>query len=253
MGYANGLTSIRTIDLKSDINMKRFYLLFFFLLLQNLLFSQNKIDIYENDSRILELHHNGIFYYKVKSGDLIHLSISGNDVISYGQWEYCGKKIVLHTDSTLKGPYVNVNVEEKYNRKQEGIYVSILSPFEQDKKANPRSFQNAYLYALDMYTGDSIISFFSLQNDFRIDVEPVMVNKIKVSIIPYNQIYWRDSYYSRLQFEFTPTLGNNVFLLNVPLFTAFYIFYERFDEDFVRILSNKKIRFRNMTLKRRDY
>nr|MCR5191199.1 hypothetical protein [Bacteroidales bacterium] len=110
-----------------------------------------------------------------------------------------------------------------------------------------------YLYALDMYTGDSIISFFSLQNDFRIDVEPVMVNKIKVSIIPYNQIYWRDSYYSRLQFEFTPTLGNNVFLLNVPLFTAFYIFYERFDEDFVRILSNKKIRFRNMTLKRRDY
>ncbi len=232
--------------------MKRFYLFFLCLLLQNLLFCQNEIDIYGNASRILELHHNGTFYYKIKSGDLIHSSIPGDDVISYGQWEYCRKKIVLHTDSTLGGPFVNVNVEEKSDRMQEGIYVSISSPFEQDKKVDPCLLQRAYLYALDFFVGDTIISYFSIQNEFRIAMALDKVRLLKISIIPYDRIYWRDSYYSNMQFEFTPNEGNNVFSFNIPSFTTFYIYYERFDKEYVRLLGNKKIRFRNMILKKGD-
>lgn len=215
------------------------------------LFGQNVMGIFENATRILELRCDSTFCYKVKSSDLIHPSIRGEELISYGYWKKVRrKKYVLYPDSTLKGPYLAGQVEESFNGIHDSLYITISSPFENDKMSNLNILRNAYLYAIDLYVKDSVVSYFSTQKKFRIGLNNNIVSKIKLSIFPYDEIYWRDSYYSKLQFEFFPTKSNNVFLLNIPSFTTFYAYYERFDEDEVYIQNDQEIFFRNMYLRK---
>lgn len=77
--------------------MKHWLLFFlsFIMSYQGILLGQNVSGTFENLTRILELRQDGTFYYKIKNGDLIHTSIGGADLISYGQWEKVGRKYVL--------------------------------------------------------------------------------------------------------------------------------------------------------------
>lgn len=233
--------------------MKHRFLFFlsFIMSYQGILLGQNVTGTFENLTRILELRQDGTFYYKVMNGDLIHTSIGGADLISYGQWEKVGRKYVLFSDTTLKGPYLAAHVEESCNSTHDSLYIFISSPFENDKMKDPQKLHNAYIYAIDLYVDDGVISYFSTQKDIRIGLNNNTVSKIKLSILPYDQIYWRDSYYSKLQYEFLPQKSKNVFSLNIPTFTTFYVYYERLDGDEVRIKNDKTILFRGMKLTKR--
>ena len=234
--------------------MKHWFLFFllFIMSYQGILLGQNVSGIFENATRILELRQDGTFYYKVKSGDLIHISpIGGADLISYGQWEKVGRKYVLFSDTTLKGPYLAAHVEESCNSTPDSLYIFISSPFENDKMNDPQKLHNAYIYAIDLYVDEGVISYFSTQKDIRIGLNNNTVSKIKLSILPYDQIYWRDSYYSKLQYEFLPQKSKNVFSLNIPSFTTFYVYYERLYGDEVCIKNDKTILFRGMILTKR--
>ena len=233
--------------------MKHRFLFFLSVIMsyQGILLGQNVTGTFENLTRILELRQDGTFYYKVKNGDLIHTSIGGADLISYGQWEKVGRKYVLFSDTTLKGPYLAAHVEESCNSTHDSLYIFISSPFENDKMNDPQKLHNAYIYAIDLYVDEGVISYFSTQKDIRIGLNNNTVSKIKLSILPYDQIYWRDSYYSKLQYEFLPPKSKNVFSLNIPSFTTFYAYYERLDGDEVRIKNDKTILFRGMKLTKR--
>lgn len=233
--------------------MKHRFLFFlsFIMSYQGILLGQNVTGTFENLTSILELRQDGTFYYKVKNGDLIHTSIGGADLISYGQWEKVGRKYVLFSDTTLKGPYLAAHVEESCNSTHDSLYIFISSPFENDKMNDSQKLHNAYIYAIDLYVDEGVISYFSTQKDIRIGLNNNTVSKIKLSILPYDQIYWRDSYYSKLQYEFLPQKSKNVFSLNIPTFTTFYVYYERLDGDEVRIKNDKTILFRGMKLTKR--
>ena len=233
--------------------MKHWFLFFllFIMSYQGILLGQNVSGIFENATRILELRQDGTFNYKVKNGDLIHTAIGGADLISYGQWEKVGRKYVLFSDTTLKGPYLAAHVEESCNSTHDSLYIFISSPFENDKMNGPQRLHNAYIYAIDLYVDEGVVSYFSTQKDIRIGLNNNTVSKIKLSILPYDQIYWRESYYSKLQYEFLPQKSKNVFSLSIPSFTTFYVYYERLDGDEVRIKNDKTILFRGMKLTKR--
>ena len=108
--------------------MKHWFLFFlsFIMSYQGILLGQNVTGTFENLTTILELRQDGTFYYKVKNGDLIHTSpICGADLISYGQWEKVGRKYVLFSDTTLKGPYLAAHVEESCNSTHDSLYIFI--------------------------------------------------------------------------------------------------------------------------------
>ncbi len=233
--------------------MKHRFLFFlsFIMSYQGILLGQNVTGTFENLTSILELRQDGTFYYKVKNGDLIHTSIGGADLISYGQWEKVGRKYVLFSDTTLKGPYLAAHVEESCNSTPDSLYIFISSPFENDKMNDPQKLHNAYIYAIDLYVDEGVISYFSTQKDIRIGLNNNTVSKIKLSILPYDQIYWRESYYSKSQYEFLPPKSKNVFSLSIPSFTTFYVYYERIDGEEVRIKNDKTILFRGMKLTKR--
>lgn len=155
------------------------------------------------------------------------------------------------SDTTLKGPYLAAHVEESCNSTPDSLYIFISSPFENDKMNDPQKLHNAYIYAIDLYVDEGVISYFSTQKDIRIGLNNNTVSKIKLSILPYDQIYWRESYYSKLQYEFLPQKSKNVFSLSIPSFTTFYVYYERIDGEEVRIKNDKTILFRGMILTKR--
>ena len=212
-------------------------------------FCKAQIDsvVYENLSSKLILYTDSTFVVKNKGWDIARLKGIGDDTITYGKYvKYKNKSLYLYSHPDIMSSQLDVisNFEAKNNR-DSTLTIILSSPFSEQRKEYPELLKEAYFYAVDILFAEEKENTQMFPTVFLNDTIVIKnlpkkpIEKIFIRIYPYHSIGMRSAYYSYLSIDYSlEDIHSNFLSLHVPKFSAYYIYYARFDNQEVEILDN---------------
>lgn len=196
--------------------------------------------------KVLNLKENGNYYLLPPNGSVWH-EMNDLDTISFGKWKTDGNLIVLNSDSEITSQVLLMKVHESTSNSTDSLYIKIITPFENNGFDSPVRLCH-YNFTFNGKGSLSKLSDKLYGDEIQLlKYDKDVVDGFQLLIVPNVLDYPAEVGYNYI---YTPEYkiknkSANTFTIEIPKFTYKYFSYERYIGEYIKIITEDSLMWKN--------